>query len=59
MVSRSASGCGWGQELVVEGAVVVVGEEGNVRTWVVLIGEMTGHLTVEGLVIGLIVLGSS
>ena len=59
MVSRGASGCGWGQELVVEGVAAVVGEEGSGRTWVLLIGEMTGHLIVEGRVIGQITLGSS
>ena len=42
-----------------EGVVAAAGEEGNGRTWVVLIGEMTGHLIVEGQVIGQIMLGSS
>jgi len=59
MVSRGASGCGWGQELVVEGVAAVVGEEGSGRTWVLLIGEMTGHLIVEGRVIGQIMSESS
>jgi len=59
MGSRGASGCGWGQEQVVEGVAAAAGEEGNGRTWVVLIGEMTGHLIVEGRVIGQIMLGSS
>jgi len=59
MGSRGASGCVWGQEQVVEEVVAAVGEEGNGRTWVVLIGEMTRHLIVEGRVIGQIMLGSS
>lgn len=57
---RGASGCGWGQEQVLEGVVAAaVGEEGNGRTWVVLIGEMKGHLIVEGQVIGQMMSGSS
>jgi hypothetical protein len=59
MGSRSASGCGSGQKQVSEGVLAAVGEEGNGRTWVVLIGEMVGHLIVEGQVIGQIMLGSS
>jgi hypothetical protein len=62
MEFRDALGCGWDQELG-EGGVavgeVVVGGEGRGRTWVVLIGEMTGHLIAEDQLAGQIMLGSS